>query len=167
MKVINIKWDTDGDMDVLADLPTEIEIPEGITNLIDISAYILKVTGFYHKGFNLDLNDDINMRHLCYDLYKVDWKRTRITPEREMKNIKKYYNFLMNDAEFDEDINEYTYDNFVYEYGYDGELYVYYNEFLQAEYMDREYIKYLLNDDTLYQKYLKDLERGNNNGTVE
>lgn len=28
MKAINIKWDTDGDMELLQDLPTEMEIPE-------------------------------------------------------------------------------------------------------------------------------------------
>ena len=28
MKATNIKWDTDGDMELLQDLPTEMEIPE-------------------------------------------------------------------------------------------------------------------------------------------
>lgn len=28
MKAINIEWDTDGDMELLKQLPTEIEIPE-------------------------------------------------------------------------------------------------------------------------------------------
>ena len=35
MKVINIKWDTDGDKEVLKSLPTEVEIPEEMTNPID------------------------------------------------------------------------------------------------------------------------------------
>ena len=28
LKAVNIKWDTDGDMDVLNDLPTELILPE-------------------------------------------------------------------------------------------------------------------------------------------
>ena len=32
MKAINIKWDTDGDIEVLKQLPTELEIPEGMTD---------------------------------------------------------------------------------------------------------------------------------------
>lgn len=61
MKAINIKWDTDGDLELLQELPKEIEIPE---YLIDedfdvdgyeeeISDYISDITGFCHNGFEL------------------------------------------------------------------------------------------------------------------
>ena len=61
MKAVNIKWDTDGDMKVFESLPTEIEIPEGITKDIEdmddynneIGDYISEVTGFCHYGFEL------------------------------------------------------------------------------------------------------------------
>lgn len=32
MKAINIKWDTDGDMEVLNQLPEVMEIPQGMTD---------------------------------------------------------------------------------------------------------------------------------------
>lgn len=52
MKAINIKWDIEeGIKDVK--LPTEIEIPKGMTDLDDISDYISDVTGFCHEGFEL------------------------------------------------------------------------------------------------------------------
>lgn len=54
MKATNIQWDTDGDEKVLADLPTEIEIPEGITDTEDISDYISNETGFCHFGFTIE-----------------------------------------------------------------------------------------------------------------
>lgn len=53
MKAINIKWDTDGDMEVLNQLPTEMEIPEGITDEEEMSDYLSNETGFCHYGFDL------------------------------------------------------------------------------------------------------------------
>lgn len=53
MKVVNIKWDTDGYIELLEELPTEIEIPKGITDVDEISDYISDKVGFCHKGFEL------------------------------------------------------------------------------------------------------------------
>lgn len=52
MKAINIMWDVDNKED-LKDLPTEIEIPAGMTDEDDISDYISDETGFCHCGFEL------------------------------------------------------------------------------------------------------------------
>ena len=53
MKAINIDWDVDTEEE-LEDLPTEIEIPDGMTDEEEISNYISNVTGFCHKGFTLE-----------------------------------------------------------------------------------------------------------------
>ena len=53
-KAINIIWDTDGE-DV--DLPTEIELPPGMTDEDEISDYISDVTGFCHIGFDVEWPD--------------------------------------------------------------------------------------------------------------
>lgn len=54
MKATNIIWDTDGDMEILSTLPTEIEIPSDIEDDEDeISDYLSDVTGFCHNGFAL------------------------------------------------------------------------------------------------------------------
>ena len=50
MKAINILWDTDGEK---IELPTEIDIPEGITDDEEIGNYISDKTGFCHYGFEL------------------------------------------------------------------------------------------------------------------
>ena len=50
MKAINIDWDTDGE-DI--QLPTEIEIPNGMTDEEEISDYLSNVTGYCHCGFVL------------------------------------------------------------------------------------------------------------------
>lgn len=71
MRAINIQWDTDGDMEVLNSLPTEIEIPEGVTDTVEISDYISNESGFCHYGFDLvpdndkeQLNKTITKKHL-------------------------------------------------------------------------------------------------------
>lgn len=61
MKAVNIKWDTDEDMEVFESLPTEIEIPEDVVNGVEdmdnyndeIGDYISDVTGFCHYVFEL------------------------------------------------------------------------------------------------------------------
>lgn len=58
MKAINIKWDSDGDMQLLNELPTEIKIPENLMNDVSdyaekVSDYISDQTGFCHYGFDL------------------------------------------------------------------------------------------------------------------
>ena len=62
LKAINIKWDTDGNMEVLNELPTEIIIPDDLEAMykIDrehalekISDLLSKQTGFCHYGFKI------------------------------------------------------------------------------------------------------------------
>lgn len=90
---------------------------------------------------------------LCYELYKVDWKHSHmITAEREMDSIKSYYEDLVDDD------TEYTYNDYLEEFGYDGELYVCYEEFLDVEYMDEDYICSLLDNEKLIAMYRKDIK---------
>ena len=58
MKAVNIKWDTDGDMEVFDELPTEIEIPDYLVTdeddlLDDVSDWLSNEIGFCHDGFEL------------------------------------------------------------------------------------------------------------------
>lgn len=56
MKAINIKWDIDPKEDGcgIVLLPNEISIPKNITDIEDISDYISDLTGFCHKGFEIE-----------------------------------------------------------------------------------------------------------------
>ena len=58
MKAVNIKWDTDGDMEVFDELPTEVEIPDYLITdeddlLDDVSDWLSDEYGFCHFGFEL------------------------------------------------------------------------------------------------------------------
>lgn len=95
----------------------------------------------------------MDIRKLCYELYKIDWKHSHmITKEREMDSIKDYYEGLIDND------SEYTYEDYIEEFGYDGELYVCYEEFCDAEYYDVDYMRTLLDNDELINIYHKDIE---------
>lgn len=62
LKAINIKWDTDGDKEVLQDLPTEMIIPDYLEDcyssdreytMEEISDWLSEETGFCHSGFEI------------------------------------------------------------------------------------------------------------------
>ena len=52
MKAINIKWDTDGNPELLKALPSEMNIPEGMTD-DEVANFLSDETGFCHYGFTL------------------------------------------------------------------------------------------------------------------
>lgn len=52
LKATNILRDTDYDDD--GELPTEIDIPEGMTDEDEISDYLSEVTGYCHQGYVLE-----------------------------------------------------------------------------------------------------------------
>lgn len=52
MKATKIMWDVDYDDNGY--LPTEIELPEGMTDEEEISDYLSNITGYCHEGFCLE-----------------------------------------------------------------------------------------------------------------
>ena len=94
----------------------------------------------------------MDIRKLCYELYKIDWKHSHITKEREMDSIKDYYEGLVDND------SEYTYEDYIEEFGYNGELYVCFEEFCDAEYYNVEYMRTLLDNDRLINIYHEDIE---------
>lgn len=52
-KATNIKWDVDDSKD-LSSLPVEVELPDDVNGEEEISDYITDLTGFCHKGFNIE-----------------------------------------------------------------------------------------------------------------
>ena len=94
----------------------------------------------------------MDIRKLCYELYKIDWKHSHITKEREMDSIKDYYEGLIDND------SEYTYEDYIEEFGYNGELYVCFEEFCDAEYYNVEYMRTLLDNDRLINIYHEDIE---------
>lgn len=62
LKAKNIKWDTDGDMEVFNELPTEMIVPDELEEIYkkdkeyaleEISDWLSDETGFCHGGFEI------------------------------------------------------------------------------------------------------------------
>ncbi len=92
-----------------------------------------------------------NIRDLCYELYKIDWMQ-RISARAQMEECIRCYQENQVDEFF-------SLSEWIFEQGYGGSLYVCYDEFLHAEYLDKEYIFYLIGDaEDVKEAYLADLE---------
>ena len=91
----------------------------------------------------------MTISELGYELYKIDWER-RISAERKQDVWKNYYQ--------DANIKDYPFLKYFEDVGYDGELYVWYDEFLNAEYLNELYMKELFDNDELFAEYQKDLK---------
>lgn len=99
----------------------------------------------------------MNIKDLCYELYKLDWERNHINPQIKSDSLKNFY---------EESINTYyysSYEEYLFDTGYNGEIYACYDEFIDNEYKDEEYIYSLLDNEKLFKKYLESL---NNPETV-
>lgn len=76
MKAVDIEWDVDTEKD-LDSLPSEIDIPEGMTDEDKISDYLSEQTGFCHKGYVLEREfADIKPgdKVICCDEYAHDYE---------------------------------------------------------------------------------------------
>lgn len=94
------------------------------------------------------------LRQCIYDLYKQEWIHSHVSNQQIKDNIVDYYEGLVDLPE------DYTYEDYIEEYGYNGgDIYACYEEFLNMEYKDIEFIEPLLKDyPKLFEEYKKDLE---------
>ncbi len=100
-----------------------------------------------------------DIKSLCYNLYVFDWKKEHnITSDDEIAVMKRYLKEYPPECFSKANPPEQTFDEYLEEYGYNGELYVCFDEFLDNEYEDEEYIQYLLSGTNLYPSYLKSFE---------
>lgn len=77
MKATNIKWDTDGNKEVLKSLPEEMEIPSGMYDLADVSDYLSDKTEWCHGGFSVvydkkDVKNYLETHLEEHDLEKIE-----------------------------------------------------------------------------------------------
>ena len=95
----------------------------------------------------------MKISELCYELYKEDWKWLfGVSRNAEQRYLIDYYLYTLSE---DDSI---TYEEYIEEYGYSGNLYVCYDEFLDNEYRDEEYMLALLSNKMLQEEYLKDIK---------
>ena len=98
----------------------------------------------------------------AYELYKQDWINNHTTPELRLEVIRDYYDYIQDSME-DEDCEDIedcdTLEEYIYNNGYpNGEMYVCFDEFVDNEFNDKEYMKELLGV-TLYSEYLLTIDK--------
>ena len=98
LKAINIKWDTDGDMEVLNELPTEMIIPNELEELYkkdkeytleEISDWLSDETGFCHDGF--EVVKEITKESVENDLYDFFNDKMKTGDATEIKGVWRQY----------------------------------------------------------------------------
>lgn len=94
------------------------------------------------------------IRHIAYDFYQRDWIAIHVTHENMMSVLRKFYVKHWDDS-------CYTFDEYVDENGYDAAHPACFEEFLEHEYRNRDYMLCLLADPFLTAKYLKDIDSKN------
>ena len=85
---------------------------------------------------------DLIVRNIIYGLYKQEWMMNRDLTAADVERVKNVYRQQC--AEDEEIPTDEGADAFLMEHGFNGELYVCFNEFLDNEFLDEGYMKYLL-----------------------
>ena len=93
-----------------------------------------------------------NMRRNAYELYKADWM-SRISTERRLDLIRNHIQESI--LEFPNETEYTSLEEYIEDVGFNGELYVCYDEFLNAEYKDEEYMRELFSNDYIFNAYKK------------
>lgn len=98
LKAINIKWDTDGDKEVLNELPTEMIIPDELEEMYkkdkeyaleEISDWLSDETGFCHDGF--EVVKEITKESVENDLYDFFNDKMKTGDALEIEGVWKQY----------------------------------------------------------------------------
>lgn len=123
--------------------------------------YHITHCGVKNGGTKVKSQDErLLIRILAYELYKADWKRVHISNLDEMETIFDWHSSLVEARLHGE--NDPSLQRYIEENGYGGQLYACFEEFLQSEYMDYDYMTVLFRmtgqADLLLPLYLKDAE---------
>ena len=97
LKAINIKWDTDGDEEVLQDLPTEMIIPDELAEYYsadreytteEISDWLSEETGFCHSGF--EIVKEVTRQSVENELFDFFNDKMKTGDAPEIKRVGRY-----------------------------------------------------------------------------
>lgn len=102
------------------------------------------------------MNSTMTISEIAYELYKMNWVNYHVSHELQLSTYREYvlyrHECIMNDDECD------SFDEWILDYGYNGFLYVCYEEFMDCEYRESEYMETLLGDEELISLYHEDVE---------
>lgn len=90
----------------------------------------------------------------AYELYKQNWIDSHTTPQIRLNAARDYQIYKMEELENNNDDDIMSFEDWIFEQGYEGGiLYVSFDEFIDNEFDDEEYMSELLGV-CLYAEYL-------------
>ena len=95
----------------------------------------------------------MNIKQIAYEKYKLDWmKRHGYTLADLIRELQS----CVEEADEDEtiDLNE-IFQDWEFDFGFHSEIWVCYEEFLESEYQDKEYMREIL-DDVDFSEYCEE-----------
>lgn len=131
-------------LDVYGHEETELDEMEGVNDVIDEAANF--VNAFQNSVL---FHCFQNIRQTAYEKYQHDWRISHHIDEKVVnQTIQEYVSNIAED--------EVPFSEWLFERGFGGSIWVCFNEFLGAEYQDKEYMKTLLTEEE-YQMYETDI----------
>ena len=123
-------------------------------NTFDITLRNLETNNLYNVGkhsFYMYYTNNYGLKAIAYEMYKAVWKREHITSAQETNAYKKFYDAMYNTPSL-------TWEEFILSEGYDERrsCYASFNEFIDIEYYDQEFMKQLLSP-AMYEEYLEEV----------
>lgn len=107
---------------------------------------------------------DFSIAQIAYALYVRNWIDTHTVAESRLSALRDYYIDAL--SSLDEDIEPDDFGKWLFENGFSGSCYACFDEFLNAEYLDREYITKLFDSNArLLDMYFKDIAAIDNSGS--
>lgn len=95
LKARNIKWETEGNIQALKSLPTEVEIPEGMFDVEDIHDWLSHEYIFPHDGFELfDTDCDIAAKSVEEKLYDFFINKMQTGETTDIENVRTFDEYL-------------------------------------------------------------------------
>ena len=117
------------------------------------------------ENFTFNIIDEI--RKGAYEAYKINWLHTQLTKDQQLDVIKNYIEESI-EAFTEYDNEPESLDDYIFENGYFGDCYVCFNEFLDSDYRDIEFmasligvknLEYLINNDPVLEDLKDEFEK--------
>lgn len=86
------------------------------------------------------------LRKGAYEAYKADWIHSHVTPEQVLDNYRNYISDAITQVQIDANKVPWSPEEYIEELGYGYESYACYDEFLENEYKDPEYMVGLIGE---------------------
>ena len=125
----------------------EIKMDTVIIQRVPFNSSRIIETKWTIEKFLNEMTNAYGLKETAYQLYIDDWMH-RISTERQLDARRDFY-------EMQKENPDLCFDDYIFHYGYDGEIYACFDEFLDAEWRDEEYMEALLSE-LMYKEYLEE-----------